>query len=578
MHNFLPTISKRCYMNNNVIDDFKVRSNEFTIFVIGQTYYHIRGNEFLKQYRNTENWIASDKILEKRIKRLLSWIQKNTPNVAELIENVIAATNSPSKKMGLIDIIIALSKIFGVTEQVAVGPEVIDPVIIEEEKVTKRNLTHYVTMHEKCKYRPAIIVLLKDDDYDRAETLLANCPNGMNVKMIKNDGTSKHYKVINEGAKNVEDFLDAYSRQCFSTCSRTDHGVLMSGGWSNNKTISEFSPTIFQIRSIFIKEHKLDAATNIIRLQNQLNQYEPTDSSDMILKQSFTCMNDLFKVYCYDRGGYELNEAYELADSLDNDILRAHVYRYSHFLDCSRAEKQELLLKAENIFAQYGIADHAIYCCNNRLIHQFSMDSISVNDFSDLEGRATYDTPGLALMAHIINNVGVAYLFEHFLDSAIEEFNRGLSDAKYNHIQSLALKSNMMIAKTLSYYPFEEKEARNILAEIFTTPSLGLHKMPFLTAQFALNVIACALMSNPVVANQLLHEFKILELVQSAFNQNSMGTGSMVKQMEILSFTYHDFDLLNKLNLPKQRTSVSGIRLNFICQYGLNPFFFNTWL
>lgn len=565
-------------MNNDVINDFKVASNEFTIFVVGQTYYHIRGYAYLSQFRNKENWIASDKILERRIKRLISWIQKNTPNIAELIDSVVAATNFPSKKMGLVDIIIALSKVFGVTEQVAVGPEVIDPVIIEEEKVTKRNLTHFVTMHEKCKYRPAIIVLLKDDGYDRAKTLLANCPNGMNVKMIENNGTSTHYRVINEGAKNVEDFLDSYARQCFSTCSRTEHGVLMSSEWSGNPAIDEFSPTIFQIRSTFIKEHKLDATQKILWLQDQLTQYDPADSESEYLKQSFICMNDLFQVYCFDNGGNELREAGELADSLDNDILRAHVYRYSHFLDCSREEKQELLLKAENIFRQYGIADHAVYCCNNRLIHQFSKDRISISDFNDLEGRATYDTPGLALMAHITNNVGVAYLFEHFIDDAIEKFTLGLTDAKYNHIQSLALRSNMMIAKTMRFDPFEEKNARNILSEIFATPSLGLKRMPFLTAQFALNVISCALCSAPKVADQLLHEYRILELVQSAFDTNSMGTGSMIRQLETLTFKYHSFDLLNKLRFPHKRTPVSGIRLDFICQYGFNPFFFNTWL
>ena len=70
------------------------------------------------------------------------------------------------------------------------------------------------------------------------------------------------------------------------------------------------------------------------------------------------------------------------------------------------------------------IADHVVYYRNNRLIHQFSLDRISINDFCELEGKAVYDTPGLVLMAHIINNIGVAYLFEHFIENAIEEFIR----------------------------------------------------------------------------------------------------------------------------------------------------------
>ncbi len=562
---------------NNAINDFKVVGNEFTVFVVGQTYFYYRGHEYLRQFINKENWIASDQILEKRIKRLLSWIQKKTPNIAELIETVFTATTS-TQKLNIVHIIVALSKLFSATEHVAAGPEVIDPIIIEEEKVTKRNLTQYVTMHENCKHRPAIIVLLKDDDYKRAEILLASCPNGMNVKMIKNDGTAKHYKVINNGAKNVEEFMDFYARQCFSTCSRTEHDILTTPEWSENAVISKFSPTIFQIRATFIKEHKLDAVPQVKWLNEQLELYNPDNDADRFLKNSFACMSKLFEVYCFDRGGKPLDDALQLALGMKNEILEAHVYRYCHFLNCSRQEKQAMLQKAEGIFTKYDIADHAVYCCNNRLIHHFSMDKISINEFCDLEGKATYDTPGLALMAHIINNVGVAYLFEHYIDSAIEAFNRAMGFVSNNHIQDLALRSNMLAAKALGYCSFDELEGRSILRTIFGTPSLGLKRMPFLTAQFALNVIASAYMSNPQKGMQLIKEYKVIDLIQSAFNTNSMGTGSMIKQMEVLSIKYKSFRMLDQLQLPKVRTSVSGIRLDFICEYGLNPFFFNTWL
>ncbi|MDE6004727.1 MAG: hypothetical protein K2G88_05010, partial [Oscillospiraceae bacterium] len=192
--------------NNDVINDFEVVGNEFTVFVVGQTYFYKRGHKYLSQYINKKNWIASDRVLENKIKRLLSWIQKKTPNLAELIE-------SAKTKVNIIDIIVCLSKLFCATEHVAAGPEVVDPIIIEEGKVKKSNLAQYVTMHEKCRYRPTIILLLKDDGYDRARTLLSNCPNGINIKMIQNDGTSIHYKVINDGAKNIEEFIDAYARQ-----------------------------------------------------------------------------------------------------------------------------------------------------------------------------------------------------------------------------------------------------------------------------------------------------------------------------------------------------------------------------
>ena len=563
--------------NSDVINDFKVVDNEFTVFVIGQTYFCKRGHDYLSQFINSNSWIASDLIIEKRIKRLLSWIQKNTPNIAELVEKVFMSFTSTGK-LGIVDIIIALSKLFSATEHVAAGPEVIDPIIIEEDKVSKRNLTQYVTMHEKCRHRPAIIVLLKDDDYERAKLLLSGCPNGMNVKMISNSGVATHYKVINNGAKNVEEFIDSYARQCFSTCSKTDHGILTTTEWSDDLTINKFSPTIFQIRSTFIKEDKLDAAPQIRWLNNQLNSYTPNNSTDELLKNSFLCMSKLFDVYCFDQGGEQLKSALDLANELNNDILKAHVYRYSHFFDCSRETKKDMLQQAEDVFTQYDILDHAVYCRNNRLIHQFSMDRISTNDFSELEGKAIYDTPGLALMAHIINNVGVAYLFEHHFSSAINAFERGLEYATNNHIQDLALRSNILIAKALDSCDFNEIEARSILRTIFGAPSLGMKRMPFLTAQYALNVIGSAFMSTPHVATQLMNEYKITELVQSAFSTNIMGTGSMIQQIEVLAFKYCGFKLHDHLKFPSKRTSVSGIRLDFICNYGLNPFFFNTWL
>lgn len=563
--------------NITTLEDFKDNGREFTVFVIGQEYLEGDGENYLRQYYYKENWIASDRIIERKIKKTLNWIQQKTPNITELVETVIATADS-SRKLNIIDIIVALSKLFATSEHVAANPNDISPIIIEEAKVSKRNLTQYITMYEKCKFRPVIIILLKDNDFKRAKDLLSNCPNGINVKIVRVNGLSTYYKVINTGTENVLDFLDAYSRQCFSTCSRTDHDVLTSSAWENESIVSKFSPTIFQIRSTFIKEHKLDAVSQIQWLDNELKLYTPKSSSELILKNSFDCMNKLFKVYCYDHGGAELGTALDLAKELDNEILEAHVYRYSHFFNCSRTDKQNLLEKAENIFENHNIADHAVYCRNNKLIHQFSMNKISMYDFNKLKEYAEKKTPGLALMAHILNNVGVANLFEHNFQPSIDIFYEGLEYSKNNHIQELSLKSNLLIAKALYCCEFDEVMARNILMTIFGVNSLGMKKMPFLTAQFALNTIASAFYVNPNIATIFLKQFKIVELVQSAFDTNIMGTGSMICQMKVLSTRHRSFDLLEKLRLPSNRTPISGIRLKFIQDYGFNPFFFNTWL
>lgn len=566
---------KYYYEFEEIKDDFLEVDDEFTLFIVDQKYYLHRGHKYLQQFLNSNNWISSDKIIKKRIDKILEWIEKNIPHIGELIKSLVDIP--VNKPLALTEAIVALSKIFGANVHRAAGPEVIDPIIIEEGKILTNNIAQLVALHKGCNYRPSIIIILKDDDFERAKTLLCKCPNGMNVKMIHNDGEVVFYKVINTGADNIDEFLECYSKQCFSTCSKTDHNVLLSESWSNNNAISRFSPTIFQIRSTFLNEHKLNAIDNIKWLDNQLSNYIPENQGNKIIRDSFICMNKLFQVYCNDCGGEELNSAYSLAKELDNEILLAHVYRYSHFFNCSRQNKQECLQKAENVFMKYNISDHAIYCRNNRLIHQFSSNSININEFCLLEGKATYDTPGLALMAHIINNVGVAYLFELFTSDAIDTFNRGLSYAKNNHIQQLALRSNRLCANCIAYTDLDEKEVKQILNKIFT-PSLGLKRLTFLTAQFALNVLSVVIRSNPFLYESLLNEYKIVNLIQTAFDTNIMGTGSMIKQLEVLTIKYPNFNLLDELKLPNKKTDVSGIRLDFICQYGLNPFFFNTWL
>lgn len=557
------------------LDDFNNFNEELIIFVVGQEYLHSSKGSFLKEYYYKENWISSDKAIERKIKRMIRTTQKNVPNIAELVP-VINNSGFSFKKIDIPDIILALCKLFAANEHIAIEDKVINPIIIEEGKVSKKVLTQYVTLHEKNKFRPTIIVLLRDNDYSKVEKIFSNCPNNTNIKIVYPCDNSTYYRVINQGADNITDFLDSYARQCFSSCSHTEHKVLISPEFGENSLVTNFSPTIFQIRSIFIREHKLDAVKQVTWLNDELTSYNPKNDTDRILKNSLKCISNLFQVYCND-DGTKLPTALYLANELNNDILKAHVYRYSHFLNCSRQEKQELLKEAEQIFKTHNIYDHAIYCQNNNLIHQFSFDSIKINDFKDIKSYAKGKTPGLVLMAHILNNVGVAYLLDNSIEEAIAELDDALQFA-YTHIQKLALESNLLIAKSVYGEPFNYNKAKSILNEIFNSPSLGINKMPFLTAQFALNVIGCAYLCNNNVATELLHQFRVLDLVRSAFNTNIMGTGSMIKQMEILSTIHSDFKLMEKLSLPTKRTPISGTRYKFITNYGLNPFFFNTWL
>ena len=87
---------------NTVTDFFKEKERGFTIYVVEQLFVTMRGNEYFKSFRGKDNLIDSDYRMEKHLAKILKWIQKNVPNIAELIKNCY----NPSS---LSDIIIPIS-------------------------------------------------------------------------------------------------------------------------------------------------------------------------------------------------------------------------------------------------------------------------------------------------------------------------------------------------------------------------------------------------------------------------------------------------------------------------------------
>ncbi len=559
---------------DEIQNDFLNYNGEFTIFLVEPDYYRNKGNHYLMQFLGTEHWFSSDEKCRIKINEILFWLEKNNNNINELIEELRDISENQNHLTD--NAVTILTKLYSVTSHKLPIAETLNPIIIEESSISKKNISLLVSLNKYCNYTPTIIVILKDNNFERAEKVFLQCPNDTNLKILKNNGETIYRKVVNEGADTIEQFLEFFSKQCFSTCSKTENNILFSDEWSKNSVISEFSPSIFKIRSIFVTEHKLVAKQDIKNLDTKLDTYNINTVDNEILLNSLVCMNKLFNVYCNDYGGKDLDTAWDIAKNLDNEILLAHVYRYSHFFNCSRTDKQGFLSEAEKIFSKYGINDHAIYCENNRLIHQFSMDKISINDFSNLENTCN-NMPELALKAHILNNIGVAYLFDRLTNKAIDTLNDGLEYTGNNHIQRLALKSNLLIAIFIATGKYDEVSAKNILDEIFT-PYLGLNRMTFLTAQFALNVIGVVVNNNINLSKNLIAEYNIIQLIQTAFSTNIMGAGSMIKQMQAIAAKHPQLDLIKHIKLPSKTTNILGIRLDFIEKYALNPFFFNTWL
>ena len=461
----------------DIRDFFKEQEEAFTIYVVEQRFVTGRGSDYFRSFKGKPNYIDTNTVIKKRISNILKVINKKIPNISEIVK-ICFSLNS---KLGVIEVISLLSKLFSVNEHQAAGVEVIDPIIIQEGEILQKYVNQLIALHRCSILKPVIIVLLKDNNFKRAKDLLSKCPHNTNIKMIRNSGESEFYKVINCGADNLDDFLEAFSSQCFSTCSNTKRKILYNKEWAANSLVNLYVPTILYLRTNLIFRDKT-------LIKNELNQYiqvicnEKGDlEKDYKLLRSFECILKLFRVFCNDGGQKDINDALSLAQDLNNDILLAHVYRNSFFLNqFSFSQRLQLLDEAYDIFLKNKMEDHAIYCKNNKLVRQFDTNNVSVYDFLSLQEEAVHNVPGMVGMSHIYNNVGVSLLINGYPDGAIEHFNKGLDYAfrPERCIQKVALLTNRAIANSYCFNDVNINELKKIMNLIFDNKEML--NVPFL--------------------------------------------------------------------------------------------------
>ena len=405
-----------------VKDYFSEHIESFTIYVVEQKFVINQGRDFFKQFSSKEHFINSDYKMKKHLSKVLSWIQKKIPDVAELTKNVISIKTVPSSS-GIVDLITSLYKLFTVTEHQAAGTEVIDPIIIEEIHISSKYIAQLVALYKESIIQPAIIIALKDNDFGRAKVLLSGCPHNTNVKLIRNSGETEIYKIVNSGADNIADFIDAFSRQCFSTCSKTNRKILLNSEWAENNFISTISPYFFKTRTNLLYDEKPEAIADINYVLNRISMEKAIANNNETLLNSLELMAKLNRIYCRDIGGTDIDDAVKLSKEIDIELLKAHVYRFAHFIpDITRKQQKELLQEARIIFEKNNVSDHAIYCQNNFLVHSFYTDRVSIRQFRDLQQQAISDVPGMVGMSIILNNVGVAYLYKRDFAEAVTFF------------------------------------------------------------------------------------------------------------------------------------------------------------
>lgn len=245
-----------CYIRRTILEDirdfFRETDTAFTIYVVEQRFVVGRGADYFRQYKGKENYIDTNSVMKSRLSRILQGICKKIPNGAELVKTCFEMT----EPIGIIEVIGSLFKVFTFQEHQAAGPDVLDPIIIQEGEILQKYVNQMIALHKASILRPAIIILLKDNNFERAKVLLSGCPHNTNVKLIRNSGETEIYKVVNCGAENPETFMEAFTHQCFSTCSNTKRNILCNEEWAENSLIKLYSPSILQIRTNFLYQDK----------------------------------------------------------------------------------------------------------------------------------------------------------------------------------------------------------------------------------------------------------------------------------------------------------------------------------
>lgn len=555
---------------------FKEINSGFTIYVVEQKFVIGKGLDYFKSYKGKSNYIDTDYLAKKRIYKIYSWIEKKIPPIADMIK-VGFSGFTPS---GILDIITAFNKLFGSQVHQAAGPEVIDPIIIQEGKVIKKYITQLVNLHKNSFLAPTIIILLKDNDFERAKELLSECPNGINIKFIRNNGQCELYKIINTGAEDINTFIDAFAQQCFSTCSKTRHDVLLNKEWANNSVVRMYAPRLLRYRANLLCDEKNEIKNYLDECILQLENKKYMSENDNILNKNFLCIAKLYRVFCNDHGGIDIIDAYKIAKELDNQLLLAYVYKYTYFFgNKSISEQNQMLQEAYKIFVNNNMFDNAIYCKNNMLVRQFDSENIYAGQFIEMLGEAVSDVPGLVGMPHLYNNTGIAYMMSANPDRALELFDKGLeySNSIERQVQHFAILCNKLI--TQSYYG--EKIEFSSINRLFTQVFDGMvrnNQLPFISSRYIMNLFVIAVKENKDWGRELLQEYDIIGLFNSGLKSNALGSGQLLKQLDFIDQKLPQNNIKSQCHLPSHIIETTGRRKIFIEKTGLNPFYFFTWL
>jgi len=550
-------------MNTEDIEQvFYEEHPDFTISVVTSAFAVQRGHSFFKSYENSPNFIENKGDYERLLNRILRYISKNVPALSTIIERFFTQAFTPKDIRDVVD---SLFKLFSAHEHQAAGPEVVDPIIIREQMFANKDIATLVNLHRDSVLRPRIIVILRDNNLDRAKSLLRYCHHGLRVRLIDNSGLVQTSTVVNTGVDNIEDFLDIYARQCFDSCSRTSSSIIYNEEWAGKSPVRTYGPQLLRFRTSVIYDSKASITDKLDGFLADLSRNDRPSEIEL----GFRCLAHLFRVYCYDAGGQDIVQAAKIAEEIDSDVLRGHTFRYAHFIpNLSLEEKNENLLRAEKIFDRERMADHSAYCANNRLVNSFYEDHVSVSRFQDLLSKARADVPGLLGMSTLWNNAGVAFLYGSRYVEAVECFQKGLRH-RPDLTKQLGLMANLIIAKALAGEQVNESEIRAAVNHALIHFSSADNA--FLAANNLMNVLKICPSD---LALELVNELPLEEVLNRGLVGN-LGVGSLTSQISANQKLVTELKL--ELKPIDKGSSSSGIRERFITTTGFNPAIYNVW-
>lgn len=561
-------------MEKSVEDCLNIDLNRFTVFVFSPELTNGLAYDFIGKYKNTPNYIDDENSAKRVIDTIFSVIEKYIQPIVNIVAPFCSAAIDTPVILNNDNYLFYSTQLLTSQEHKAIGLNKLNPIILSKKNLSIKFINKLANIFYNSPLKPTIIILENNNYLDITENY-KNFPTNTLIKHIDNSLNITESIIFNEGVENYNEFINCIADRCFDTCANTNYRLLINNEFNDN-IIKKYTTELFQIHTNLLYDRKEIVENELAQIIEELNTLLNEQNTNNTYVKFYLCIALINETFCNDYGGNNITTALEISNELNNAVLKAHIDRYCDFLpNISLDEKNKKFIEAENIFNNNRMFDHAFYCRNNKYVDSFSSNNIDCNKFQTLVTEAKSKVPGMCGLVHIINNAGVAFLYERKYYDAIDCFNDGISRITNNDrmVQKSALEINKIIAEFCISHQIQKDEFVRIMDEINSNIDKKLY---FIKARYYMNLVSMAYQYDSKFGNYLLNEYDIVDLVNKCILQNKIGAIQLQNQIKFLEY-YIDFPK-EKFSILSTTYPLQGKRMEFILTKGLNPFHFKTWL